>query len=96
MSAIFAVASSMWRDMKAEFDAALAAAYGLAETETNGNLVNRKGKAKGLVGWDLFTGPEIRARAYASEELLEHWEKHARPNLNLFEQQWTESRIVWN
>lgn len=96
MSAIFAAASTAWADMKAEYDAALAAAHALAETETNGNLVNRKGKAKGLTGWDMFTGPEIRARNYASEELLDHWNKHPRPNLNRFEAQWTEGRLSWN
>jgi hypothetical protein len=32
----------------------------------------------------LFTGPESRARRYASEELLNHWQMHPRPTAAFF------------
>jgi hypothetical protein len=54
-------------------------AYVTAERETRGTLVNRKGTARGVNPRSLFTGSEERARRYASEELLEHWQTHGRP-----------------
>ena len=94
MSAIFAEAASLWHRMKEEFDAARDAAYAKAETETNGVMVNAAGKEKGLAGTDLFQGPEVWARRYASEELLEHWNQYARPHLASFESQWIRERVV--
>ena len=55
------------------------AAYVSAERATRGNLVNAKGRARGVEPRSLFTGSEERARRYASEELLEHWQAHGRP-----------------
>jgi hypothetical protein len=40
----------------------------------------------------LFKGPDVRARAYASEELIEHWERHPRMTFEAFEAQWMEAR----
>lgn len=94
MSAIFTEAASLWKQMKIEYDAYRDAAYLLAERETNGVLVNAMGKFKGIYGTELFRGPEVWARKYASEELLEHWEKHPRPNLSRFEEQWHKERVV--
>jgi hypothetical protein len=40
----------------------------------------------------LFMGNEVRAHAFASEELLEHWRAHERPVYERFERQWVEIR----
>lgn len=85
----------MYRLMKEEYDAALQAAYGLAEHETNGVLVNREGKERGIRGTELFSGNEERARKYASEELIEHWRVHGRLRLDRFEEQWAAGRVAW-
>ena len=53
--------------------------YLKAEAETRGNLVNRAGVAAGISDRSLFTGPESRARRYASEELLNYWLDNPRP-----------------
>lgn len=42
-------------------------------------MLNRRGREAGVNERTLFTGPESRARKYASEELLEYWEHHPRP-----------------
>lgn len=79
--------------MKAEFDDVLDAAFWRAEEATLGNMVNRVGKAAGVAALDLFRGPEGRAYAYASHELLEHWEAFPRPSLARFEAQWLDARL---
>jgi hypothetical protein len=50
-----------------------------AEAATKGNMLNKAGKAADIDERSLFTGPESRARRYASEELLNHWQAHHRP-----------------
>lgn len=47
-----------------------------AETATNGNLLNRAGRAKGIDPATLWSGPAARARKYAAPELLEWWERN--------------------
>jgi hypothetical protein len=59
-------------------------AYVTAERDTRGNMLNRKGEARGINPRSLFTGSEARARRYASEELLEHWQEHGRPTAAMF------------
>jgi hypothetical protein len=54
-------------------------AYVQAERATNGYMLNKAGGANGIDERSLFTGPESRARRYASEELIEHWRTHPRP-----------------
>jgi hypothetical protein len=54
-------------------------AFTTAERATNGYMLNRKGEARGVNPRSLFTGSEERARRYASDELLEHWQAHGRP-----------------
>lgn len=51
-----------------------------AETETRGYLLNRRGLEAGVDPKSLFAGSEERARRYASEELLAHWETVPRPS----------------
>ncbi len=50
-----------------------------AEAATKGNMLNRAGREADISERSLFTGPESRARRYASEELLNHWQAHHRP-----------------
>lgn len=56
-----------------------------AEAATRGNMLNRAGKAAGTDERSLFTGPESRARRYACEELLNHWQSHPRPTAVYFQ-----------
>jgi hypothetical protein len=58
-----------------------------AETATNGYMLNKAGKAAGIDPWSLMTGPESRARAYASPELRQHWDANGRPTVKAFQQQ---------
>lgn len=92
MSAIYDWASYLWKQMKEDYDRDWSAAYKRAETDTNGVMVSKAGKLRGIHGIDLFTGPADRAYKFASEELLAHWQEHKRPNLNDYERQWMEAR----
>jgi hypothetical protein len=56
-----------------------------AEKATRGNMLNKAGRAAGIDERSLFTGPESRARRYASEELLNHWQSHPRPTSAYFQ-----------
>lgn len=51
-----------------------------AEAATNGYMLSPDGKAAGVDPWSLFTGPEARARKYASSELREWWDQNGRPS----------------
>jgi hypothetical protein len=50
-----------------------------AEGATNGYMLGPAGKKAGIDPWSLFTGPESRARKYASPELKEWWDQNGRP-----------------
>ena len=50
-----------------------------AEAETNGNMLNKAGRAAGIDERTLFTGPESRVAKYASRELLDFFDAHPRP-----------------
>jgi hypothetical protein len=67
-----------------EREEAVEHAYVTAERTTSGYMLNRKGMARGINPRSLFTGSEARARRYASEELLEHWQTHGRPTAAMF------------
>lgn len=43
----------------------------------------------------LFTGSAARAYRFASEELLEHWEKYPRLSLAAFEARWLQGVPAW-
>ena len=58
--------------------------YVRAEEVTRGNLVNAKGRARGVDPRRLFTGRESDVRRYGSEELLEYFETHHRPTAASF------------
>lgn len=88
MSAIFTLAAEAWRDMRSAYDSHVEHAYAAALEATSGVLVNAEGRALGIDGYTLFSGPLIRARRYASWELLEHWQSTPRLSLEQFEEQW--------
>ena len=50
-----------------------------AEAATNGYMLSPVGKRAGVDPHTLFTGPESRARKYASPELKEWWDQNGRP-----------------
>lgn len=58
---------------------AIETAWQAAERETRGNMLNAKGRARGIDERSLFTGSEDRAMRYASDELKAHWERNPRP-----------------
>lgn len=68
-----------------------AQAWRAAEAETKCNMLHRRGREAHIDGRSLFTGPESRARKYASEELLARWEWNPRPTEGYF--QGEDSRI---
>jgi hypothetical protein len=58
-----------------------------AEGATNGYMLGPAGKKAGIDPWSLFTGPESRARKYASPELKEWWDQNGRPTITDFQAQ---------
>jgi hypothetical protein len=68
-----------WRDRRTIRATEIERAYLEAEAATKGNMLNRRGREAGIDERTLFRGPEKRARKYASEELLNHWESVPRP-----------------
>lgn len=89
---IISQAFNAWRECRAEYDDTLYAQYEAAEEATRGALLNARGRAKGIDPFSLFMGNETRALAYASEELVEHWESHPRITFSKFEKQWAAQR----
>lgn len=85
MSAIIATSFRQWRACREAFEEYRESAYLRAHEATAGVLLNKRGQASGVDPWSLSVGPEIRARAYASEELLEHWETSPRVTYERFE-----------
>lgn len=94
MSALIAQAFADWRECRTDYDLALYAAYEVAAAATNDRLVNARGRAAGIDPMSLFMGNDRRARAYASPELLEHWEAHPRLTFAAFEAQWMASGLA--
>ena len=58
--------------------------YVAAEDATRGNMVNRKGRARGINPRTLITGRESEFRRYASDELMEYYATHHRPTAASF------------
>lgn len=87
-SAIFTRAAQQWARMRSDYDDHILTEYNKALEGTGGVLVNKEGRALGIDGLDLFFGSELRARKYASEELLGYWEQVGRPTLARFEESW--------
>jgi hypothetical protein len=61
-----------------EFRAHLENEWIAAERQTRGNMLSKAGERAGVDPRSLFTGPESRARKYASRELLGYFEDHPR------------------
>jgi hypothetical protein len=76
-----------WSARKADRAAVIENEWLAAEAQTKGVMVNRRGREAGADPRSLFTGPESRARKYASEELLNYWEYHPRPTEAFFQGQ---------
>lgn len=87
MSLAFQLAVEQYHAIRDEYEVVVISAYERAVEVTCGAMVNRRGEAKGISDWDLFTHNERYARAYASEELIEHWARHPRPTFGAFERQ---------
>lgn len=60
------------------------ASYWAAEDATKGYFLNKAGTRAKIDPRDLFTGPEARARKYASRELLDYWQEHGRLTVDDF------------
>ncbi|MGL4241157.1 MAG: hypothetical protein ACRCTI_08605 [Beijerinckiaceae bacterium] len=84
-SEAFAAAARWEREARADFAHVREAAYAVAHEATNGRMLNRRAVASGVDPWDLFTHNDVFARAYASEELLEHWRNHTRPTFDSYQ-----------
>lgn len=80
-----------WRACREDYELALYAQYVRAEAATNGAMLNELGRRRGVDPLSLFMGPERRALAYASEELVEHWARDPRVTFADFERQWVPS-----
>lgn len=87
MSIYFRIAIENWRATRAEYELFVEASYARAEEMTNGVLLNARGKEAGIDPYTLFSGAGVRAAAYASEELLEHWQCFPRMSYSAFEAQ---------
>lgn len=92
MSYMVEQAIKSWRSCREEFELYRESAYAAAENATNGVLINKRGKAAGIDPYSLFIGNGARARAYASRELLDHWDRSPRITFEQFERQWMEQR----
>lgn len=92
MSRLIRQALADWRECREEFELMLLSSYDRAAAATNDRLVNERGRAKGVESISLFMGSWVRAKAYASEELLEHWERYPRVTFEEFERQWMNGR----
>jgi hypothetical protein len=71
-----------------EYDSYLSTVYTAAETECRGQLLGREGLAKGIDPQSLFTGPAVRVRKYASEELRTWFGRHGRITYAEWKYQW--------
>ena len=89
---IISEAFNAWRECRAEYDNTLYAQFVAAEEATRGAMLNARGREKGIDPFSLFMGNETRALAYASEELVEHWETHPRITFAKFERAWQRQR----
>lgn len=89
-SVIFRRAAEEWAEMRSDYESHVQHAYAQAVEGTCGVLVNKNGRAEHIDGYDLFTGPRVRAHKYASEELIEWWKSHPRLSLEEFERRWLE------
>lgn len=86
-SPIIRSALDQWRTLRLEFEDVRAAAYDRAVDATNGHLLNRRGRDAGIDAYDLFIGSDVKAYAYASDELKDHWTNYPRMSFAAYERQ---------
>lgn len=75
----------LWRENRRDFADYLEAQHQAADLDTNGVLLNRRGRAAGIDPHSLFYGPRSRVDAYASEELRDWFTKHGRTTFAEYE-----------
>jgi hypothetical protein len=92
MSTLIREGFAAWRECRDAYDEVLYSQYERAAAATNDRLVNADGRRRGIDPISLFMGPASRARRWASEELIEHWETNARVTFADFERQWSAHR----
>lgn len=91
MSKLIDAAFAARRECREAFEPYLQAQYERAEAATNGAMLNKRGRQAGIDPWRLFTSNATYRRAYASEELLEHWERHPHITYAQFERDWAKA-----
>jgi hypothetical protein len=93
-SPLFATAVDAYHQARDEWSLLVEAAYLRAEAATRGHLLNRRGREQGIDPRTLFYGSQLRATAYASEELAAHWREHPADRLPWadFEARWAAER----
>lgn len=89
-SSIYAWAEGLRQDMLREYQDVLEAQLEAAGAATNGVMLNRRGKARGITELDIFTGNNVIFQAYASDELRDHLAAHPRTTRTAFEAAWLE------
>ena len=93
MSTIFGKAAEQWAEMQSDFISYRDDAYWKALEATNGVLVNAVGISLRIDGFTLFQSARKYSEKYASEELLDWWEKNPRLTLPEFEKRWISGDI---
>lgn len=75
---LFASSVARHHELRAEWLDIIESLFLAAEAATRGHLLNARGRERGVDPRSLFYGSELRATAYASDELREHWRTHPR------------------
>ena len=89
---VISEAFATWRECRAEYDDTLYSQYERAEEACRGAMLNARGRERGVDPLSLFMGNARRAHAYASAELVEHWQDHPRITYAMFERDWLRAR----
>ena len=92
MTGLIAQGFAAWRECRQEYDLVLYSAYERAAEACRDRLVNDRGRRAGIDPLSLFMGPERRALAYASEELIDHWRAFPRVTFADYERMWLRDR----
>lgn len=89
-SAIYNHAATLDQECRDAYQLYLEQYLATAEAVTNGALVNARGKALGFHAVALVTGVghHMRRKAYATEELRDHVERHPVKTYQQFESEW--------
>ena len=95
-SAIFEAAARLYGRMREDYEGYLQYTYLAAVEATAGVLVNKDGIARGIDGYDLLSGNTAYAMKYASEELIEFWNKHPRMTQAEYEARWITGENAWH